>query len=121
LDSNTFQLLIFGLSTGGGVLALILISILLAPRNPKDNLVKLMTYECGEVPIREGRPIFRIKYFPYAIYFTVFDVAIAFVIVFVAGFANLSAQNISYILLFFVVISIGLYNSWKLIGESPKV
>lgn len=106
---------------GAGILAPILISILLAPRNPKDNLVKLTTYECGEVPIREGRPIFRIQYFPYAIYFTVFDVALAFVIVFVTGFAHLSALNVSYILLFFGVISLGLYNSWKLIGEAPKI
>lgn len=106
---------------GGSIFVLIFISILLAPRNPKNNLVKLTTYECGEVPIREGRPIFRIQYFPYAIYFTVFDVALAFVIVFVAGFAHLSAQNVLYILLFFAVISLGLYNSWKLLGEGTKI
>jgi len=112
------QLLFFGLSMlAGGVLPIIT-SILLAPRNVKGNPVKLKTYECGETPMGEGRPLLKMQYFTYAIYFTVMDVALAFTIIFVTAFAQLTWLNAFYTLLFFMVISIGLFHSWKSLRSS---
>jgi NADH-quinone oxidoreductase subunit A len=112
LNSNTLQLIAFGLTMLVTTIMAIGASIFLAPKGSK-NKVKLETYECGETPIGEGRPIFKMQYFSYAIYFTIIDVALAFMIVFLMAFTHLNGLNALYVFLFFTVISLGLLYSWR--------
>lgn len=57
------------------VLAMLVISRLLQPRDP--NPTKLTTYECGEVPVGSSWVQFNIRFYVIALIFIVFDVEVA--------------------------------------------
>lgn len=80
-----------------------------------SNPIKDSTYECGEVPIGEGRTQFSIQYYAYAIIFTIFDVLALFVIVFFISLADLGVGMIIPISAFLGVIALSLVYAWRLL------
>ena len=65
-------LLMFGFAIVATAPALIL-SRMIAPRR-RDNPVKFLPMECGQVPSGEGRTHFMMQYYAYVLMFVVFDV-----------------------------------------------
>ena len=67
--------LYLGLAAGFVVLMIAVGSLVRPSRPTKD---KLMTYECGEVPVGPGRIQFNLRFYLVAFVFIIFDVEIAF-------------------------------------------
>jgi len=92
---------------------LILGAKLLTPANP--NPVKCSTYECGEIPVGEGRVRFVIQYYAYAIIFTIFDVAVLLLLISATQFAVLGIGGLMPILIFIGVVTLSLIHAWQLL------
>lgn len=94
---------------------LILVAKILAPSNP--NPVKCSTYECGEIPVGEGRAQFVIQYYAYAIIFTIFDVAGLLLLISATEIAGLGTQGLIPVLIVIGVVTLGLIHAWQLLGR----
>lgn len=92
---------------------LMVVAKLLSPSNP--NPVKNSTYECGEIPVGEGRGQFVIQYYAYAIIFTIFDVAGLLLLISAGELAVLGTQVLIPILIFIGVATLSLIHAWQLL------
>lgn len=96
-------------------LALVIVAKLLSPSNP--NPVKSATYECGEVPVGEGRGRFVIQYYAYAIIFTIFDVAGLLLLISAVEFVNLGTSILIPVFIIIGVVTLSLIHAWQLLGR----
>jgi NADH-quinone oxidoreductase subunit A len=105
--------LLFGIFFGG--LAL-LIARLLRPHKP--NPVKLMTYECGELPQGPSWVRFNIRFYLVALFFIVFDVEVIFLYPWAVVFKQLfpvpglGVLVLTEMLLFLAILVVGLAYVW---------
>jgi NADH-quinone oxidoreductase subunit A len=79
----------------------------------KLDLEKLGAYECGFHPIYEARQSFDIKFYLVAILYLLFDLEVAFILPWVLNYSSIHLYSYFVGLLFFSIISIGLYYEWN--------
>lgn len=87
-------------------LVLILINVLLSPRNPDE--AKVSAYECGYDPVAgQTRSNFHIHFFVVALLFLVFDLEILLLFPVAVSLYQISFFGFSIALIFFIVLTIG--------------
>jgi NADH-quinone oxidoreductase subunit A len=89
----------------------LLLSSLLAPRNPYGR--KLTTYESGEVPKGTGRGPIEVQYYPYILLFLVLDVEILFLVPFAIMFLDLGLAGVIKMVIFVGLLVHGWLYAWK--------
>jgi NADH-quinone oxidoreductase subunit A len=77
------------------------------------DLEKLGAYECGFHPIHEARQSFDVKFYLVAILYLLFDLEIAFILPWVLNFQFLNEYTYWVGILFFTIVSLGLYYEWN--------
>ncbi len=110
--ANVLVFLVVGF---GFVFVSLLISRLLRPHVPFRE--KLMSYECGEIPIEGGRIRFNIRFYIFALIFIIFDVEIALMLPVGTVFRSWVEQGngalaLAEIGLFVLILLLGLIYVW---------
>ena len=110
--ANVLVFIVVGL---GFVFVSLLISRLVRPSVPTP--AKLVTYECGEIPIEPAWVSFNIRFYILALLFIIFDVEIAFMFPVGAVFKawvqeGKGALALAEIGLFVLVLVLGLIYAW---------
>ena len=108
-------LLMFGFAIVATAPALIL-SRMIAPRR-RDNPVKFLPMECGQVPSGEGRTHFMIQYYAYVLMFVVYDVMSIFLYAWGSTLLNLPKSAtlpiIAFLGIMFASFAFALYQSGR--------
>ena len=106
-------LLMFGFAIVATAPALIL-SRMIAPRR-RDNPVKFLPMECGQVPSGEGRTHFMMQYYAYVLMFVVFDVMSIFLYAWGSTLLNLPKSAtlpiIAFLAIMFAAMAFALYQA----------
>ncbi len=92
-------------------LAIIVLSTLLAGRNPTP--IKLMPYECGMDPIGSARRRFSVRFFVMGMLFIVFDIELIFLFPWATIYDQLKMFGFAEMFVFVVVLLLGLVYVWK--------
>ncbi len=92
-------------------LAIIVLSTLLAKRNPTP--VKVMPYECGMDPIGGARSRFSVRFFVIGMLFIVFDIELIFLFPWATIYGKLGLFGFVEMLVFVSVLMVGLVYVWK--------
>jgi NADH-quinone oxidoreductase subunit A len=92
-------------------LAIIVLSTLLARRNPTP--IKLMPYECGMDPIGSARRRFSVRFFVMGMLFIVFDIELIFLFPWATIYDQLKMFGFAEMFVFVVVLLLGLVYVWK--------
>lgn len=103
-------LIFFGLAVALGVV-LIVAALVLAVRNPDPE--KISAYESGFNAFDDARMKFNIRYYLVAILFIIFDLEIAMLFPWAAGFGALSDLAFWSMLVFLGVLTVGFAYEWK--------
>jgi NADH-quinone oxidoreductase subunit A len=101
-------LMILGASFGVGAIVL---STLLAPRNPSPE--KLAPYECGMPAVSDARERHPIKFYLIAMIFLLFDIEVAFLYPWAMALRDLKWVGFVQILVFFAILVAGYAYVWK--------
>jgi NADH-quinone oxidoreductase subunit A len=101
-------LMILGASFGVGAIVL---STLLAPRNPSPE--KLAPYECGMPAVSDARERHPIKFYLIAMIFLLFDIEVAFLYPWAMALRDLKWVGFVQILVFFAILVAGYTYVWK--------
>lgn len=106
-------LLMFGFAVAATAPAL-LISRMIAPRK-RNNPIKFLPMECGQVPKGEGRTHFMMQYYAYILMFVVFDVMSIFLYAWGSTILNLpkaaTLPIIGFLGVMFAAMAFALYQS----------
>lgn len=105
-----FILLFVGLATFF-VLGGLAVSRLVAPHRP--GRVKNKIYECGELPIGEGRFQFNVGYYLFGLLFLIFDVEAAFLYPWAVSFRKIGWVGFVEATIFIFILIIGLAYAWR--------
>ncbi|MGB6066663.1 MAG: NADH-quinone oxidoreductase subunit A [Desulfomonilaceae bacterium] len=92
-------------------LAIIVLSTLLAKRNPTP--IKLMPYECGMDPIGSARRRFSVRFFVMGMLFIVFDIELIFLFPWATIYDQLKVFGFAEMFVFVIVLLLGLVYVWK--------
>ncbi len=92
-------------------LAIIVLSTLLARRNPTP--VKLMPYECGMDPIGSARRRFSVRFFVMGMLFIVFDIELIFLFPWATIYDKLMVFGFAEMFVFVMILLAGLVYVWK--------
>lgn len=92
-------------------LAIIVLSTLLARRNPTP--IKLMPYECGMDPIGSARRRFSVRFFVMGMLFIVFDIELIFLFPWATIYDQLKVFGFAEMFVFVIVLLLGLVYVWK--------
>jgi len=92
-------------------LAIIVLSTILARRNPTP--IKLMPYECGMDPIGSARRRFSIRFFIMGMLFIVFDIELIFLFPWATIYDKLMFFGFAEMLVFVLILLVGLVYVWK--------
>jgi NADH-quinone oxidoreductase subunit A len=103
--------LVIGLVSAIIGLAIIVLSTVLARRNPTP--IKLMPYECGMDPIGGSRRRFSVRFFIIGMLFIVFDIELIFLFPWAKIFDKLKVFGLVEMLVFVLVLFVGLVYVWK--------
>ena len=109
--------MIIALAAFGVVAAapMIVIPLIIAPKKPTP--VKLSPFECGQVPIGEGKFHFMMQYYSYLLMFVVFDVLAMFLYAWGVSSAGLGPQSSIIILMFLAIMFVPLGYAMHLAGR----
>ena len=94
----------------------LIIQHLISPRHNKGN-DKLMSYECGEVPVGSAWVKFNIRFYIIALVFIIFDVEVVFLFPWAAVYQSFIASGngllvLIEMLLFVIILTIGFAYVW---------
>ena len=83
----------------------------LAPKNPDTE--KLSAYECGFNAFDDARMKFDVRFYLVSILFIIFDLEVAFLFPWAAGFASLSDVAFWSMMVFLAVLTAGFAYEWR--------
>ena len=106
-----FPVLLFVLVAGGLGVLLLLLGVVLGPRNPYDE--KVSQYECGFEAFEDSRMRFDIRYYLVAILFILFDLEIAFLFPWAVANDQVGLVGFSTVVVFLVILTVGFIYEWK--------
>ncbi|NLP33146.1 NAD(P)H-quinone oxidoreductase subunit 3 [Oligella ureolytica] len=106
-----FPVLMFVLVAGGLGVLLLLLGVVLGPRNPYD--AKLSQFECGFEAFDDARMRFDIRYYLVAILFILFDLEIAFLFPWAIANDQVGLVGFFTVLAFLVILTVGFIYEWK--------
>jgi len=95
----------------------ILLFLVVTPRDPKPSPMKLETYEAGQIPAGRGRTRFIIQYYPYLLIFVIYDVLAMFLFAWALTLRAIGSAGTLPIFIFVVVLLIPLAYSLHLAAE----
>jgi len=93
------------------VAAALIVSWLLRPRDP--TVVKISTYECGEIVKGSSRVRFNVSYYLVALLFVIFDIEVLFLIPWVVTFRGLGMVSYIEMMIFIAILTVGLVYAWR--------
>ena len=94
---------LFGLIMG---VVMLIIPFLFAPKKP--NPVKSTVFECGQVPVGEGKVRLMMQYYAYLLMFVVFDVMLMFLFAWAVIFTSIGLYGALTITVFMVILMVAL-------------
>tara|TARA_Y100001968_G_C18987720_1_gene539941 strand:+ start:129 stop:518 length:390 start_codon:yes stop_codon:yes gene_type:complete len=103
-------LIFLGLAIVLGVF-LMLSAMIIAVRNPDSE--KTSAYECGFNAFDDARMKFDVRFYLVAILFIIFDLEVAFLFPWAAGFQHLGILGFWSMLVFLIILTIGFVYEWK--------
>ena len=103
-------LIFLGLAISLGVL-LMLSAFVIAVRNPDSE--KTSPYECGFNAFDDARMKFDVRFYLVAILFIIFDLEVAFLFPWAAGFQYVGILGFWSMMIFLSVLTIGFIYEWK--------
>lgn len=106
-----FPILMFVLVAGVLGVLLVLLGVVLGPRNPYDE--KLSQYECGFEAFDDSRMRFDVRYYLVAILFILFDLEIAFLFPWAVASGHVGLVGFSTVIVFLVILTVGFIYEWK--------
>ena len=106
-----FPVLMFVLVAGALGVLLLLLGVILGPRNPYDE--KLSQFECGFEAFDDSRMRFDIRYYLVAILFILFDLEIAFLFPWAVANEYVGLVVFSTVVVFLVILTVGFIYEWK--------
>jgi len=116
LMSSGFDLLLLTAAFGfAAAVLVILIPLIFAPKKPSS--VKHTVFECGQVPIGEGKRHFMMQYYAYLLMFVVFDVVSMFLFAWGVSYIDLGFQSAVVITAFLAVILVPIGYALTLAGR----
>ncbi len=101
-------------STVGLVIVLLL---LVSPRDPKPSPEKRAPFESGQIAAGRGRTRFIIQYYPYLLMFVVYDVVAMFLFAWALNLRALGSAGTLPVVVFLVVLLIPLTYALNLAGK----
>ena len=108
---NYLPILIFlGLAIFLGVL-LMLSAVIVAVRNPDSE--KSSPYECGFNAFDDARMKFDVRFYLVAILFIIFDLEVAFLFPWAAGFQYVGVTGFWSMMVFLGILTVGFIYEWK--------
>ena len=111
LVSEYLPILIFlGLAIIMGVM-LMLSAVIIAVRNPDSE--KTSAYECGFNAFDDARMKFDIRFYLVAILFIIFDLEVAFLFPWAAGFQYMGSLGFWSMIIFLSILTVGFVYEWK--------
>jgi NADH-quinone oxidoreductase subunit A len=103
-------LIFLGLAIALGVL-LMLSALIIAVRNPDSE--KTSPYECGFNAFDDARMKFDVRFYLVAILFIIFDLEVAFLFPWAAGFQYLGNIGFWSMMIFLSILTVGFVYEWK--------
>jgi len=103
-------LLFLGVSTGLGIV-LIVLGAILGPSN--NNSEKASPYECGFEAFEDSRMKFDVRYYLVAILFIIFDLEIAFLFPWAVVLDKIGMFGLISMTVFLLILVIGFIYEWK--------
>tara|TARA_B100000902_G_C26909974_1_gene716360 strand:- start:127 stop:510 length:384 start_codon:yes stop_codon:yes gene_type:complete len=103
-------LIFLGLAIFLGVL-IMLSALIIAVRNPDSE--KTSPYECGFNAFDDARMKFDVRFYLVAILFIIFDLEVAFLFPWAAGFQYVGALGFWSMMVFLAILTIGFIYEWK--------
>ena len=103
-------LIFLGLAVVMGLL-LILAAIIVAVRNPDSE--KTSAYECGFNAFDDARMKFDVRFYLVAILFIIFDLEVAFLFPWAAGFQYVGLFGFWSMMVFLAILTVGFIYEWK--------
>ena len=111
LVSEYLPILIFlGLAIIMGVM-LMLSAVIIAVRNPDAE--KTSAYECGFNAFDDARMKFDVRFYLVAILFIIFDLEVAFLFPWAAGFQYMGSLGFWSMIIFLSILTVGFVYEWK--------
>lgn len=95
----------------------ILLFLVVTPRDKHPSPMKLETYEAGQIPAGRGRTRFIIQYYPYLLIFVIYDVLAMFLFAWALTLRTIGSAGTLPIFIFVVVLMIPLAYSLHLANE----
>jgi NADH-quinone oxidoreductase subunit A len=106
-----FFVLLFAVLAILFVLGGLIFSFLIAPHHPTR--IKIMPYECGEIPLGTAWIQFNVGYYLFALLFLAFDVEAAFLYPWAVILRLVGFQGLIEVGIFLVIVILGLAYAWK--------
>ena len=103
-------LIFLGLAVILGVL-LMLSALVIAVKNP--DVEKTSSYECGFNAFDDARMKFDVRFYLVAILFIIFDLEVAFLFPWAAGFQYLGQLGFWSMMVFLLILTVGFIYEWK--------
>ncbi len=97
-----WKIVIFQIVVFIAVAPIILTSYTLAPRS--RNPIKYAPFECGQLPLGEGRSRFAMQYYAYILMFAILDVVAMFLYAWGLAFANVGSLGVLSLVLFIGIL-----------------
>jgi len=82
----------------------ILLFLVVTPKDAKPSPMKLETYEAGQIPAGRGRTRFIIQYYPYLLIFVIYDVLAMFLFAWALTLRTIGSEGTLPIFTFLVVL-----------------
>lgn len=109
--SDYLPLLILFALAGVIVLAILVLSTVLGPKNPSEH--KQDIFECGSETFGEARHRFPVKFYVVAILFILFDIETIFVVPWAVLFKDLGVVGFVEMVVFIAILGSGLAYVWR--------
>ncbi len=101
------------------VAPVIILFLIVTPKDKKHSPMKRETYEAGQIPAGRGRTRFVIQYYPYLLIFVIYDVLAMFLFAWALTLRTIPDPNAATVpvFIFIVVLLVPLAYSLHLAGE----
>ena len=109
--TNYISIFVFILLGLIGGIAVIILSILVGPRNKTK--AKCSAYECGLPAFSNARMQFNVRYYLMAIFFIIFDVEMAFLFPWAIALRRIGLAGLIGMGVFLGLLAIGLIYEWR--------
>ena len=103
-------LIFLGLAITMGIM-LMLSALVIAVRNPDSE--KTSAYECGFNAFDDARMKFDVRFYLVAILFIIFDLEVAFLFPWAAGFQYVGSLGFWAMIIFLAILTVGFIYEWK--------